>query len=82
MICRLPVLIDEYNAQIADKGLPSSHRISQRKLAEQLKLATSTVNRLYQNKFDRVDVGTVEKICEFFKCDVGDLFVMREVSNA
>lgn len=80
MICRLPVLIDEYNIRLSEANSTES-RLTQRGLADRLEVASTTVNRLYQNKFDRVDVGTIEKICNFFGCEVGDLLVLREIES-
>ena len=39
----------------------------------------TTVNRLHNNGFERVDTMTVNTLCNYFGCDVGELFVMREV---
>lgn len=76
MICRLPVLIDEHNARVSNAG-KTEQRLTQRKLAKLLGVATTTIGRLYRSSFDRIDVETIEKICDFFNCDVGDLFAMR-----
>jgi putative transcriptional regulator len=67
MFCRLAVLMAE-----RDPGL------SQRKLAEDLKLSTTTVNRIFNNEFERIDVHTVEKLCDYFGCTPGDLLVLRD----
>ena len=80
MICRLAVLIDERNAQLSESG-QTSQRLSQRKLAEHVGIATTTLNRLYNNSFERVDSNTVEKLCHFFECEVGDLFVLKEAAE-
>ncbi|NJM00282.1 MAG: helix-turn-helix transcriptional regulator [Synechococcaceae cyanobacterium SM2_3_2] len=66
MYCKLAVLMAERD--------PS---LSQRKVAEDTKLSTATVNKLYLNRFDRVDRHTVEVLCEYFGCEVGDLLVLK-----
>ncbi|PSB29921.1 XRE family transcriptional regulator [Stenomitos frigidus ULC18] len=78
MICRLPSLIDERNLKLSEAGKPDK-RLTQRKLAEDIDVATTTLNRLYNNDFTRVDVNTIERLCNYFECEVGDLFVLREV---
>jgi putative transcriptional regulator len=80
MICRLASLIDERNLKLSESGEPSK-RLTQRKLADETKVATTTINRLFNNDFDRVDRQTVEKLCNYFGCEVGDLLVMREVDE-
>lgn len=69
MYCRLGVLMAEKDPQF-----------SQRQLAEETKLALSTINRLFRNDFSRVDVNTVEILCNYFGCDVGDLFIMKDAA--
>jgi putative transcriptional regulator len=67
MHCRLAVLMAERD--------PS---LSQRKIAEATGLGKSTVGRLFNNSFDRVDRKTVEKLCDYFRLDqITDLFVLR-----
>jgi len=68
MSCRLAVLMAEKDPQL-----------SQRKLSDQTKLGLTTINRLFTNKFERVDVHTLETLCEYFNTEVGNLLVMREV---
>lgn len=67
MFCRLAVLMAEKNPQL-----------SQRQLAEDTGLGLATINRLFTNRFTRVDANTVEVLCNYFGRDIGDLFDMRE----
>lgn len=41
-------------------------RVTQRELAEATGLSTNTVSRLAQDKADRIDFTTIQKLCEFF----------------
>jgi putative transcriptional regulator len=66
MMCRLAVLMAEKDP-----------RLSQRKLAEELGLAVTTVSRLHNNDFERIDKATVKKLCGYFGCSINDLFVLR-----
>ena len=66
MFCRLAVLMAEKDPQL-----------SQRQLAKETGLDITTINRLFTNNFSRVDVGTVEILCNYFTREVGDLFEMR-----
>jgi putative transcriptional regulator len=68
MFCRLAVLMAEKDPQF-----------SQRQLAKETGLSSTTINRLFTNKFDRVDVHTIETLCNYFGREIGDLLVLREV---
>lgn len=72
MFCRLPNLMVEKDP-----------RLTQRKLASELGLSHTTINKLYNGQplTARIDPDTVEKLCNYFGCDVGDLLVMREVQD-
>jgi putative transcriptional regulator len=65
--CRLAVLM-------AKKHPP----LTQRGLAKETGLSPTTVNRLCRNLIRRADVSTVDRLCNDFKCQVGDLFVVSK----
>ena len=71
MYCRLAVLMAEKDPQL-----------SQRQLARETGLSPTTINKLFTNKFDRVDTRTIETLCDYLKKEVGDLLVLREASEA
>lgn len=58
--CHLARLIDENKLKIADVG---------RKIG----LNRNTVTLLYEETAQRIDLDRVEKLCELFECEVGDL---------
>ena len=70
MFCRLAVLMAEKDP-----------KLSQSRLAEETGLGITTVSRLFNNNFGRVDKNTIEVLCRYFDRDVGDLFVMRSYSE-
>jgi putative transcriptional regulator len=70
MYCRLAVLMAEKDPQL-----------SQRQLARDTSLDITTINRLYTNNFSRVDVSTLEVLCNYFDKGVGDLLEMRDPEN-
>lgn len=57
-------------------------RLNQRQLSRKLNLSHSTINKIYngQPMKCRIDPETVEIICNYFDCEVGDLFVLKEES--
>ncbi len=80
MICRLASLIDEKNLEISESG-SRGDRLSQRKIAERTGIAPTTLNRLYKNEFSRIDTNTIEKLCDFFSCNIEDLFVLKNIEG-
>ena len=68
IISKLPTLMDS-------KGL------DQKTLAVETGLSPTTVHKLYNNKFGRVDTNTIEVLCSYFNKDIGDLFVLRSYSE-
>uniref|UniRef100_B8HPK5 Transcriptional regulator, XRE family n=1 Tax=Cyanothece sp. (strain PCC 7425 / ATCC 29141) TaxID=395961 RepID=B8HPK5_CYAP4 len=64
--CRLAVLMAEKDP-----------KLSQHKLAADTGLGITTVNRLFNNKFSRVDTNTIKTLCKYFSCDIGQLLVLR-----
>jgi putative transcriptional regulator len=56
----------------------AEREITQTQLRESLGLGSHTISKLYNNRFDRVDRETIEKLCDYFSIEVGDLFVLKD----
>lgn len=65
-VCRLSILMAEQ--------MPP---LTQTRLIEESKLSSHTISKLYNNTFSRLDKETVEKLCEYFRCNISDLFDLR-----
>ncbi len=48
-------------------------KLPYRVIGERTGLSPSTLVRLMNNDFDRVDVGTLDALCRFFECSLCDL---------
>jgi len=48
-----------------------------RRLAQRVNLSPDTLNRIANQKITRIDHETIDKLCDFFGCELGDL-MMRE----
>lgn len=70
--CKLPELIDNWNLRRSNLG-ETKKRLSQRKLAEETGLALTTIHNLYHDRVQMFDRGTMEALCKFFNCEIGDL---------
>jgi len=71
MYCRLAFLM-----------LEKDTKLSQRQLSRELDISLGTINKLYNGRpfTGRVDSEVVEKICNYFQCDISDLFELVEVA--
>ncbi len=58
---------------IAQREIATGKKISYESLAAEVGLSKNTLNRLAEGKTDRVDLLTLDKLCRYFHCDVGDL---------
>lgn len=52
--------------------------MNQTQLREATGLGNHTVSKLYNNRFERVDRETIEKLCDFLGVDVSELFVLKD----
>ena len=59
--CHLSRLMGEKKLRIAD-------------LARETGINRNTITRLYHETATRVDLEVIGTLCEYFDCDVGDLF--------
>ena len=53
--------------------LLEENHISKNTLCKELDIPRSNLNRYCRDDFQRIDANLVCKLCEFFKCEVGDL---------
>ncbi len=63
--CHLSRFMGEHKMKIAD-------------VARETGLNRNTITLLYKETASRIDLEAVDKLCELFNCEVGDLFE-REV---
>lgn len=75
--CFLSVLISEHNAKVLGGG---GEKLTQSRLAAETGLQPSAISRLCQNKVRQYDSGVIDKICDFFDCEVGDLLRRVDVT--
>lgn len=63
--CHLARMMGEHKIRIAD-------------VVRETGLSRATVTLLYKETAQKVDLDTIEKLCRFFKCQVGDLLELTE----
>ncbi|MES9822778.1 MAG: helix-turn-helix transcriptional regulator [Candidatus Thiodiazotropha sp.] len=59
--CHLGKMMGERKLKISD-------------VARETGLHRNTVNLLYRETANRVDLDAVDRLCEFFNCEIGELF--------
>ena len=52
--------------------------LTKKKVCSALEVERTNFNRYYRDEFQRIDSNFLLKLCEYFDCEVGDLFEIRE----
>jgi len=68
MQCRLRELI-------ATKGRQERRRITYDDILSQTGISKSTLTRLANDRADKVAISTIDRLCFYFQCQPGDLFI-------
>lgn len=71
MINRLPALIGQ-------KQVNENRVINVATIAQETGLSRQTIYSWLNNELQRFDKDTIEILCKYFKCDVGDLLTVAE----
>ncbi|MGM7719408.1 helix-turn-helix domain-containing protein [Metabacillus sp. Hm71] len=45
-------------------------------LSKETGISRPTLTRIYNDESDRIEFTTIYKLCQFFGCEVGDLFTI------
>ena len=53
--------------------LMGANRLTIQNVFDATGLSRRTISELYHDKVTRIDYGTLNKLCEFLKCDLPDL---------
>ena len=63
----LPELVEQYEQ---DRGMD---KLTQKELADALGIPVSTLSRYMRGYLNRYDGEILEKLCDFFQCEIQDL---------
>ncbi|MFN8531258.1 MAG: helix-turn-helix transcriptional regulator [Anaerolineae bacterium] len=58
-----------------------NRRITQLEVANTIGVSTQTILRWMHNDVTRFDADVVEKLCDYFGCEVGDLLYLERDSS-
>jgi len=53
--------------------LMGEHKVNIQTIHEETGLNRNTISNLYHEKVSRIDFSTIDKLCDFFNCEVGEL---------
>jgi len=56
--------------------LLEEQNISKNKICKDLDLPRGNFNRYCRDDFQRIDSNLIIKLCDYFKCEIGDLLVI------
>lgn len=74
MRLRLSELMDEWNL----KHSRTNPRLTQLRLVEETGISKTTISKLFNNQSTQIHFETIERLCEFFHCQPGDLFELQD----
>lgn len=52
-------------------------KMTQKQLSEATGIRPATISALYHENVKRIDIEHIEKMCEVFECQPGDLFTYK-----
>ena len=59
-------------------NLMGIHKVNIQSVHEGTGITRNTISNLYHEKVTRLDFNTLERLCNYFECEVGDLI---EIEN-
>ena len=65
VVCKLPILLAERKMRVAD-------------LIRGTGINKTTLQKLYNGDLTRIDLDTINRICDYLDIQVGDLFVFEK----
>lgn len=60
---------------IAHRAIETGRKITYDSLAQDVNISRNTIGKIAENKTDRIDFLTLEKLCAYFNCTVGDILI-------
>jgi putative transcriptional regulator len=67
---------------LSEKECRENRRITQREIAESIGVSLQTIGRWMHNDVTKFEAGIIEKLCDYFQCDVGDLLYIDRSDDA
>ena len=74
-------IYNKLKIKIAEKEFAENRKLTYRTISKETGISTTTLTK-YINQGGGIDPGTLEKLCEYFDCQPGDLLVYSSDSPA
>jgi putative transcriptional regulator len=58
--------------------LMAQRRINISELHRETGLSRTLLTLMHKDEVSRIDIASLDKLCEFFNCDVGDILTRKE----
>lgn len=73
-----------YNIEglIAQKRIREKRKITYRDIAAEADVSTSTLSKMANQTMAQIGLVTIDKLCKYFECSPGDLFVYVNEAQA
>lgn len=62
---------------IEDKEIAENRRVTYRDIAAEAQVSTNTLTQMANQRLAQVGLVTLDKLCKYFACQVGDLMIYR-----
>jgi putative transcriptional regulator len=63
---------------IAEKEFSEGRKLTYRTIAKETGVSTSTLTAYITQKINRFDAPTLEALCKFFGCQIGDILIYTD----
>jgi putative transcriptional regulator len=74
----VPMLVARLNMERAQCGLPFLRQVD---IADAAGISQSVISALLAGRSTRIDFNTIDKLCAYFQCTPGDLFILDKTSS-
>lgn len=68
-------------ALLLKKSNDEGRRIYQSELAKAVGVSENTISTWVSNNMEKINISVIERLCEYFDCDVSDLFYLEPVED-
>jgi putative transcriptional regulator len=66
---------------LLEKSNREERRITQTELAQAIKVSNNTISHLLNDELKKLDIGVIERLCEYFDCDINDLLYLEAITD-
>ena len=63
---------------VAEKELREGRKLTYRTIAQETGVSTSTLTAYITQKINRFDAQTLEALCKYFGCQIGDVLIYTD----